>query len=481
MAQFSFFEDDSNAHIFKLKKNLVNLIQIIIKTSQLHDINNIALKEPLNNLIATISKLSRGCDEVTLQIAGDRIIINEEQLRTDIEIYSAYSLIIKEMKKREIGSIIFTNAITYEDMKKFFGAFNDPKITEGNPLETLTEFIESNAIGIFLIPPHKITKEFHVKSIDKKEMAKKTYSKTLSVVNEAMESMKVKQVLNVKKTKIVVQKMIDSIFNEESNLMGLTTIKSHDEYTYNHSVNVCILSLAIGQRLGYSKSQLKELGVAALFHDIGKNDVPLDILNKTTAFTPQEWHIMRQHPVYGVKDIIKLKGISRLSIKILVGAFEHHLNYDLSGYPVLKHKRDVSMHGRIISIVDCYDALTDSRVYNRIPFSPDNALKFMLKKTGQAFDPILMKIFVNTIGVYPIGSLVILNTHELGIVIATNPNPELNDKPQVQLLKGTTADITSTEILDLSEKEPSGANKWEIIKTVDPHKYGLDTSKLFLA
>ena len=241
------------------------------------------------------------------------------------------------------------------------------------------------------------------------------------------------QTLKLRKSKRVVQGMIDQLLTAEANLIGLTTIRSHDEYTYNHSVNVCILSLSIGQRVGFSKGKLCELGVAALFHDIGKSDVPIEILNKPSEFSKEEWEVMQRHPIYGVRKIMKLKGLDALSSRIITGAFEHHLNYDFSGYPKVPYKK-LSLFGRIISLADCYDGLTSSRVYSRVPYVPDKALKFMLSRAGKAYDPILLKLFINCIGIYPAGSLLLLNTKELAVVMQSNPDPEKSSTPRIKVI-----------------------------------------------
>jgi HD-GYP domain-containing protein (c-di-GMP phosphodiesterase class II) len=190
--------------------------------------------------------------------------------------------------------------------------------------------------------------------------------------------------------------------------------------------------------------------------------------------------VMRRHPIFSVKELVRLKGVNDMAIRVTIGAFEHHLNYDLSGYPKLANKRTLSLLGRIICIVDCYDALTSSRVYNRVPFPPDKALRFMLNKSGKAFDPILMKLFVNAIGVYPIGTVVLLNTKEIGVVFASNPNPEKGDRPKVKRILDADGKESMGEVLDLSEQDEAGQFRYEIANVIDATKYKIDVAKYFL-
>jgi putative nucleotidyltransferase with HDIG domain len=315
--------------------------------------------------------------------------------------------------------------------------------------------------------------------MDVKQRAQNTYMRTVNIVSEVMGSVKLRQSVSLRKSKRLVQGLVDMMLQDETTMLGLTTIRSHDEYTYSHCVNVGILAMAIGQRLGYDKKELSELGLAAIFHDIGKADIPLEILNKPSEFTEEEWKIMRRHPVLGVKHLVKLKGLDDLAIKIIIGGFEHHLNYDLSGYPKLSTKRNLTLFGRIISLVDCYDALTSSRVYNRIPFPPDKALKFMLSKSGKAFDPLLLKIFINCLGVYPLGSLVLLESGEMAVVVQANPNPEKADRPRVKLITDSGGSEIDGPVVDLSEME-AGTYRHSISRAIDAYKYGIDSSRYFV-
>jgi HD-GYP domain-containing protein (c-di-GMP phosphodiesterase class II) len=314
--------------------------------------------------------------------------------------------------------------------------------------------------------------------VTQKAVAKRTYFRTITAVAEVMESVKLKQAVGVKKSKRVVQGLVDMMLQDEMTLLGLTTLRSHDEYTYSHCVNVCILALAIGQRLGYERSHLSDLGIAALFHDVGKAEIPLDVLNKPTDFTPEEWDMIRRHPILGVKSLLRLKGLDEISTKIVIAGFEHHLNYDLSGYPRLATPRKLTLFGRIISLADCYDAMTASRVYNRIPLAPDKALRLMLKKSGTAYDPLLMKVFVNCMGLYPVGTIVALDTGELGVVIGAHPSPDRRGRPILKLIRDASGREVDGDTIDLADPTLSPTRR--IVSTADAASMQIDLTRFFL-
>lgn len=467
----------------QLGKQMVNQFAILIKTSQIHDAGNVALQQPAENFNRTLGDLFIDDPEVTLSLKGEALFLGDMKLKLDIDLFTNFMLVNEEMKRRKVGSIVFSRGIGDREIRKFCSLFAclDPRLPE--PFERLEKEMEKAGLTnpqILVLEEKREKEEVAEVAEDDKALAKKTYFNTVTAVGEVMESVKLRQAVSLKRAKRIVQSMVDLIMQEDSTLLGLTNLRSHDEYTYNHSVNVCILALAIGQRLGYNKRRLCELGMAGLFHDLGKYGIPLDVLNKPSDFTEEEWKVMRRHPIFSVKELVRLKGVNDMAIRVTIGAFEHHLNYDLSGYPKLATKRNLSLLGRIICIVDCYDALTSSRVYNRVPFPPDKALRFMLNKSGKAFDPILMKLFVNAIGVYPIGTLVLLNTKEIGVVCASNPNPERGDRPKVKRVMDAEGNEAQGELIDLCEQDENGHFKYEIVNAIDANKYKVDVAKYFV-
>lgn len=466
----------------KRGKELVNQFYILMKTAHIHDPANVALDTPVENVLRTLKGLWQWSEDVHLRLEGDNLLLDELKLRMDIEGFISFASLIEALKRLQIGGILFKKSTGAEELKRLVYSLVQTSPDVDDPYEEVAEKMRQAGIsGIEVDPYEERPETFENILRDTKEIAKSTYFRTMTAVAEVMDNIKLGQAISVKRAKRVVQGMVDLLLQEESTLLGLTTLRSHDVYTHHHSVNVCILSLAMGQRLGYSKKKLTELGITALFHDMGKASIAPEILNKPTDFTEEEWQIMRRHPILGVKYIIKLKGINEMTIRMVSGAFEHHLNYDLSGYPKLDSKWELSLFGRIISIVDCYDALTSSRVYNRVPYAPDKALRFMLNKSGRAFDPVLMKIFINSIGIFPIGTLVLLNSNDLAVVVQTSSNPERMDRPKIKIIADSTGKELDGDILDLSElSEKLAQSKVGIKKVIDSTKHNIDVSRYFL-
>jgi HD-GYP domain-containing protein (c-di-GMP phosphodiesterase class II) len=286
--------------------------------------------------------------------------------------------------------------------------------------------------------------------------------------------------ISLKRTKRALRTVVDHIIEEESLMIGMTTIKDYDEYTHYHSVNVSVLAVALGNKLGLNKKTLTNLGMAALLHDIGKVDIPINILNKPSDFTDDEWEEVRHHPEYGALIILKIKGVNDSTIHSLIPAFEHHLNYDLSGYPRVRSRKIPDFFSRIITIADQYDAMTSARVYSRKSLSPEKALSVMYERSRTQIDPYLLKVFVNLVGIYPIGSLVILNTSEIGLVFENNNNPEFIVRPRVLLISdGSGIKIEGTAV-DLMEKDEEGNFKRSISAVLDPHEYGISLAEYLL-
>jgi HD-GYP domain-containing protein (c-di-GMP phosphodiesterase class II) len=272
--------------------------------------------------------------------------------------------------------------------------------------------------------------------------------------------------------------MVDQLLEDEQFFLSLTAIKDFDEYTYHHMVNVSILSMSLGQRLGLSRPALTELGLAALFHDIGKVEIPHEILNKPSSFTDEEWKIIQKHPVWGVKAILGLGRFNSSAIRALIVSFEHHLNCDFSGYPKVKKYKELDLFSRIVTLADQYDAMTSARVYKRIPMSPDKSLSIMLDGAGSHLDPLLFKFFTNMVGIYPIGTIVMLNTKEVGLVYECNA--AFADRPRVLIIIDSQGKSVRGPVVDLSEKDEAGRYMRTIMKTLDPNKYKINLAEYLL-
>lgn len=460
----------------RLGKRLVYQVHVLLKTAHIHLAGNTALVQPADRLVKTVEEIREWQAKPILRQDGDHLYLADLRLKMDVEGYIGFTEVVDALRGKGVGGVRFLDGVNAREVIDFarLWATADPAA-----VDALRERMrEDGVLHIVLDPPAAHRPAAPLARETQKAVARRTYARTLTAVAEVMESVKLKQAVGIKKSKRVVQGLVDLLLQDDATLLGLTTLRSHDEYTYSHCVNVCILALAVGQRIGYERGALADLGVAALFHDVGKADIPLDILNKATDFTPEEWAIIRRHPILGVKSLLRLKGLDDISTKIVIAGFEHHLNYDLSGYPKMASPRKVTLFGRIISLADCYDAMTASRVYSRIPLSPDRALRLMLKKAGTAYDPLLMKVFVNCMGLYPVGTIVVLDTGEWGVVVGAPASPERRAQPTITLIRDAAGREIDGETLDLADPAVSATRR--IVSTADAARSQVDLARLFL-
>ncbi|HUK63075.1 MAG TPA: HD domain-containing phosphohydrolase, partial [Dongiaceae bacterium] len=218
----------------------------------------------------------------------------------------------------------------------------------------------------------------------------------------------------------VVQPVVDQVMRDSDTLVGLTALKQHDEYTYVHCVNVSILSVRMGMLLGLGRSELANLGVAALLHDAGKIAVPLEVLRKPGQLDEAEWAAIRRHPIEGVRIVSRLPGLSELMLDSMRVAFEHHMYVDHSGYPKVKDARPLGTFSRIVAVADIFDAVTSHRAYRRRPMTAHEALRLLLGREREHFDPIVLDSLVRTVGLYPAGT--VLRTLSGRLLLAVHPN-----------------------------------------------------------
>ena len=312
--------------------------------------------------------------------------------------------------------------------------------------------------------------------------AKKVYAKSITHLREVFKKQEQEDRIGLKTTRRLIQAIIDLIMQDESFMIGLTNVQNYDEYTLNHSANVAILSICFGRRLGLEKEELTELGLSAFFHDVGKLDIPKEILDKKDKLSEEERKIMEKHTFHGVEKLLSLRESSYLPVKTLYVALEHHLWANLSGYPKYWKRDKINLFSKIVKICDFFDSVTTERPYRDYALTRDQALGLMLEKSGTEFDPVLLKAFANMVGVYPIGSLVALDTQELAIVMEANPEVSLMLRPKVKLITDRKGNKIDGEIFNLTEMDPTkGEYKRSIVKSLDPRQYKIRVEDYFLA
>jgi HD-GYP domain-containing protein (c-di-GMP phosphodiesterase class II) len=468
----------SQPYLLEQGRNLVYQLYASIKTAQIYDRTNLTYVKQSENLFDLFKNLLQKEEKIILNSKEGYLFLNEVRLKFSFEGYISSKFLLEAFRKFQFESLIVGSEVAKEELDQF--VFLLARADHGceDAFGRLEKKVADSDIRNIKL--EKFAYEWKIddeaSTENRKKSAKKRFFKTLSVAQEMVESAKTGRSINTVKSKRAIQFLIDHLIHDEGNLMSLTAIKTFDEYTFAHSVNVCILSVALGARLGISKKKLSELGYAALFHDIGKVRIPLKILNKSEELNEDEWKELQKHPVLGVKVLLSKRALDKFSLRATVVAFEHHLKMDLSGYPLLSYKKDLNLYTRIVTIADVYDAMTSGRVYAKTPLTPDVALKRMMEQAGRGFDPELLKVFINMLGIYPVGSVVLLNSGEVGVVMRSNPD-ELS-RPEVAVIADKNGKKDGLEMVDLTGMdERTGKYKRTILKTIDPHQYKLDIAR----
>ena len=467
----------------KLGTEFVTKFSRLLKGATIYDQKNVNIDRLTHECVQAINGIIRSQGNFFLKIVRDNFFFNNTRIIVKADKYPIFKAFWQEMRKRWIGEVEFLEEVKGEHLKDFvYLLLGLEENNESNYLyvKKQLEYRNVQSIEVGKLEFFK-DEEIYVDSEDQKKRSREVYFKSISLVKEVVENINQQKALNIRKAKRLMQNAVNAILQDDSTLLGLANIKNYDEYTFNHSVNVAIYAIALGQRIGIPKKHLSHLGMAGLFHDMGKTRIPKEILNKTGKLSPEEWSVMRTHPVAGTELIMRMKEWGELSTRMIEGAFEHHLRYDLTGYPRLTRKRKISLFGRIITVADCYDALVRPRVYNRFPYVSEKILGIMLERSGKDFDPAIVKVFINMIGIFPLGTLVLLNTNEMGIVTQIQEDTELIDRPKVCLLYYGNGEYRKGKVLDLKERDDASGNfKRSIVKTLDPNEYNLNVAEFLM-
>ncbi len=454
-----------------------------LKGSVYYEPTNAIFIELLRNCLQTIRSITQTAGTFTIKVVHDACFMNNVRIQPTPDHFAFYKSFIHEMRLLCLGELEVGMALTEATLTGFIFLLRElePE-NESNYLLVKQELVKRQWRGIDVGKLEAQKDDLsYTDSEALKRQSKEVYFTSLDLVKELMEDAHHQRVLNVRRAKRLMLNAVNVIMRDESTLLGLANIKSYDDYTFNHSVNVAIYAIALGQRLGLTRKHLNYLGMAGLFHDIGKTGISRDILNKPARLTPEEWAVVQEHPVRGAEIVMGIRGWGELSTRMMTAAFEHHRKYDGSGYPVMRHPRPPSLFSRIITLVDCYDAIGRPRVYRRNAFLPYQILELLLEQSGRDFDPLLVKVFIGMIGVFPLGSLVRLDTGEMAIVSQIPDDTAAIQRPGVLLLRRRGQDYLRGQEVDLNDVDPvTGQYARTILCPLDPAEFGINIEEFFL-
>ena len=451
---------------------------ILDKMAKIHDPKNDAFQEHGRLLFDSLERLLADEEDACLRIRHSSLLLNGVRLKSSLGTYPIFKFVMEELRLRELDALAFKPGLTLDELYRFMPIFARRDKKDGSMYARLQAEVDAADIGHVALEK---ASELRTPSNLNRNTARIFF---LSIVHlkESFKRNQRDEGIRVHTTRRLMQSIYNHIVDNESFVFGMTNLKNHDEYTLNHSVNVCLLATALGRRLGLNRGELVDLGIAAFFHDLGKLETPLEILNKPDKLDAGEREIMEQHPFKGAEKLVLLQESRRLPLRAIHVAMEHHIKEDLTGYPRYFRKEDVNLFSKIVKVVDFFDAITTKRVYRTKVFTRAEALTLMLEQAGAEFHPVILKAFVNLMGPFPIGSLVALNTGEIGIVFEVNADPKLVLRPSVKLITDAAGNKIDGDVVDLAEQDPAtGRFVRTISRALNPAEYGIEVSDYFLA
>lgn len=391
---------------YQLAREFLGRFYVLVRLARTHDRYNEAVADSAEALYTITQDLIDEAGSVRFDIVNECAFFNRTRLRANLSGFNTLKYFVDEMTSRGSKTMILDEVAEVDDFLSFGMVFARIDTSHEDPFSELERLMNLEGIaGIFIRPPRRDDDEdYGSLSGPTKEDAKRSFFSALHIVKEAVKDGVSRGKVNPRKVKRIVESVVDSILSDEDSMLALTSIKDYDEYTYHHSFNVCIYSIALGNRLGLPRQALCDIGIAALFHDLGKTDVPQEILNKIDNLTDEDWKTIQEHTLSGVKVLTYLKKLDKTILRSMIVAFCHHMNMDRSGYPQTSRTIMPDAFSRIVRIADIYDALTSARSYRMKPFSSSEALAIISEKAGGELDPTLCAVFADVVGILPQGA-----------------------------------------------------------------------------
>jgi len=447
-------------HIKKAEE-LIRRLAAALRGTELYSPNHPLVQRGLDTLNAAATEALQAAPAIVIGFIGDEVVVDGDRLPRGTAALVGFA---RDLRERGIEKITLTRGLTRDEIRNLIAVFSDR--TSAPPLADRLAARGVRHVTLGRIVIEEVTDEQAGIAA-----ARRVYATAVETAESLWEAAKAGDKPDPTAARKIIDGLAKLVTQDRTSLMALTALKKYDNYTFTHMVNVSALAMAQARALNVDGTLLREFGFAALMHDIGKVNTPLEVLNKPDKLTKDEFDVMKQHVVDGAHILRRTPEMPALAPIV---AFEHHLKQDLSGYPENIGSRKLNLCTMIVSIADVFDALRSNRPY-RQGLATNRIRAIMGEQGNPAFNQPLLKRFVNLMGLFPVGNLVRLTTDELAVVSAEHPTDPF--RPQVKIIQDAKGEFL---------EEPLLANTWEhqgddderaVVEAVDPEPLGIDPLK----
>lgn len=393
-------------------RELLARLYALRRAARLYPLEHPSVRESASLFLEAVTTFHAEGADVHLAFLEDEALLGEQLLAEESIVFDQ---LIRDLWSAGIGSLVIERGVTLDELMRASGVLTADR-EDIQRAGGLASMVSRLGLEHVLIGSLKVVEHAPERALEGGEPTKVSYGDAVSLLRELERLMRADRGLNAGAVKGVVKGLVDNVMLNRQAMLQLASLKDFDEYTFYHSANVAVLALALGSMITDDPRFLSSLGTGALLHDIGKLAVGLDIINKPGTLTAEEWALVREHPVRGAQIVARIPGLDKGAIVIVL---EHHMRIDGTGYPTSHLRRPQHLASRIVAVADAYDAMTSRRTYSAARVQ-DEAMSLLARSAGTSLDPVLVRLFIRMMGVYPVRSAVRLSDGRIGIVVSAN-------------------------------------------------------------
>ena len=443
----------------KRAEELIRRLAAALRGTELYSPAHPLVQRGIDAFMSAATEGLQTSPSIIIGFIGDEIVVDGHRLPRGTATLVGFA---RDLRERNVEKVTLTRGLTRDEVRTLIAVFSD----RASPAPLADRLAAS---GVRHVTLGRVVVEEVSDEQAGIAAARRVYSTAVETAETLWQAAKAGDQPDPDAARKIIDGLARLVTQDRTSLMALTALKKYDNYTFTHMVNVSALAMAQARALNIDGALLREFGFAALMHDIGKVNTPLEVLNKPDKLDKQEFEIMKQHVVDGAHILRRTPEMPALAPIV---AFEHHLKQDLSGYPENIGSRKLNLCTMIVSIADVFDALRSNRPY-RQGLATARIRAIMDEQNNPAFNQPLLKRFVNIMGLYPVGTLVRLNTEELAVVTAEHPTDPF--RPQVKILTNPHGETLEEPLLaNTWERDSSGEHPRAVVEAVDPESVNID-------